>query len=325
MAAFRSTKYVSILGQPFLKWQVYASVAAVVLVVCGVIGALYYVMLQNRGASSEPAVAEALPAETLVPEKRGTAVRVLPEGYRTLSPLSQLLENHIRVTRLDEVGNYIARGTFGHLTDVSEGGVPMSEIVLMARAPDLYKFKTKYAVSGAVIEFGYDGEVVWLSDSQSWFGDNVEMRNFFASIAVLEASLAHLAWSYRSPAAQEYGLDSVLKLLAVEEWDGRECAVVQSYGLLPLTVYHYVDTSTYREVHRRAQFVNEDGDIVEVSINYYSSDEEATYGLPMGYQIFIDGKLHDTVRYANVRFNQAIMSAIFAPSRGSSIADLGVR
>ncbi len=320
MSAFKSKTYVSILGEPILKWKVHLSLAVVLLVVCAAIGTAYYIMLQNRGAVvSVPEVATS-ETEVVTPEPLPEVVErlepVLPDRYDTLSPLAQILEKHLRATQLDEVRDFIAQGSFG-------GELSNHKIVLKARAPNLYKFKTEYAAPGMVVEFGYDSEFAWIKDSRLVMGKSNPETDTFVSIAIMEASFAHLAWSYGSLAAQEYGLNTVLEWCPSEIWHGRECDVVRSYGLLPITMYHYIDKATSREVYRRAKFANAADEMVEVGIEYSPPDESAAYALPMGYRIFIDGKLHDTVEYTEVRFNRVIMSGIFTPPPDSFSTSVG--
>lgn len=233
----------------------------------------------------------------------------------------RLLEQHIAATRLDEVGNFIAMGTFGNVSADRSSGT----IVLKARAPNLYKFKTEYLPSGVAVEFGHDGKHTWSKSSQPLSGEVAAQWDYFASIATMEVSLAHLAWSYRSPAAKESGLDTVLELLPPEEWRGRPCAVVRSYGLLPVSMYHYIDTQTYQEVHRRAKIVNEKGVMVEVGIDLDQPDGSLPYGLPMGYHIFVDGELHDAIKYTEFKFNREVMEGLFAPPSDSSLRNLAIR
>ena len=246
----KSSKYIYILGEPVSRRKVYLGVLSVLIVVGILFGVVYSIMLQNSGAvvpASEVAasVPEEAASSSAVKASVSEVVRSVPEireipagplaGGKLLSPLERLLEEHLRATRLDEVSTYIAEGTFG-----PEPGD--QKIVLMARSPNLYKYRTEYLARGMVVEFGYDGEGVWLNQSrQPMDRSNAE---FFAGMAVLESSFTHLAWSYRSAEALETGLDTVLELLPSETWQGRTCAVVLSRGLLPVPIYHYIDTKS---------------------------------------------------------------------------------
>jgi len=176
---------------------------------------------------------------------------------------------------------------------------------------------------GTVIEFGYHGEGAWLDGSLQ----NMERAEaeLFTRMAIVESSLTHLAWSYRSSEALEYGLDAVLELLPAEVWQGRTCAVVLSHGILPVPMYHYIDVNTYREVHRRANLIGKDGATVEVGIDFDPPDGRSPYGFPMGYQLFVDGQLHDAIKYSKVKVNRVILSSLFAPSADCFFTSLGTR
>jgi len=314
-------RYFNILGEPVLRWKVYASLGSVLMIVGGLIGAVYFIMLQNRRVlvpEFDTPVSELAP---VAPEAVPVVLEPIPPSVNALqvnqlrSPLEQLLEQHLRATNLDGVNSYIAEGTFG--------GDAGDQILLIARAPNLYKYKTRYLVREAVVEFGYDGEASWLHQSRQKI--NREQAEFFTTMAIMESSLTHLAWSYRSSAAQEYGLGSVLELLPEVTWQGRTCAVVLSRGILPISMYHYIDTRTYREVHRHANLTNEKGVVFEVGLDFDPPDEGAPYGFPKGYKLFVAGELHDEVSYTEIRNNSAILSSLFDPPSNTSHSDLVTR
>ena len=314
MAKFRSksSKYIYILGESFARRKVYLGVLSVLIVVGVLFGVVYSIMRQNGGAqvsapevpASAPGVAASTPdVVRSVPEVSKIPQRPLPGG-KLLSPLERLLEEHLSATRLDEVNTYMVEGTFG-------GETSDQKIVLMGRSPNLYKYRTEYAATGVVVKFGYDGEHAWLNHSRQLQLMDRMYAELFAGMAVLESSFTHLAWAYRSAEVLENGLDTVLELLPSETWQGRSCAVVLSRGLLPVPIHHYIDMDTYQEVHRRSKIVNDKGVEVEVSLDFDPPDGSVPYGIPMGYQLFVDGKLHDTVKYTKVQVNRVIMPWLF--------------
>ena len=297
----------TILGSPVLKWKVYTIFACFLILSCVLGGVAYQVISESRGAV-------VLDPEEAPPEDVAKAAR--SENYETLSLLERLLEDHIRVTQLDEVSDFIAVGTFGANAE--------REVVLKARAPSSYKMRMTYPALGMIVESGYDGSQLWLKDNGTQYSEQIHADMFFVKIGMMEASLLHLPWSYRSLTAQEKGLGSVLELMPSEVWRGRECAVVRSYGLLPITMYHYIDTQTYRELHRRAQLTDKEGAFLEVGIDFDSLDAAASDTLPMAYQIFIDGKPHDWVKYSRIQFNRSIFSSVFSRPAESSLIDLDI-
>lgn len=307
MARLKSWRYLTILGYPVLKWKVYTSLVCFLILNCVLGGVAYRVISESRGAVVlDPVEA---PSET-----EAKAARMI--NYVALSPLERLLEDHIRVTQLDEVSDFIAVGTFG--------GNAEQEVVLKARAPSSYKMRTTYPALGIIIESGYDGSQLWLKENGTQYSEQIHADMLFVKIGMMEASLLHLPWSYRSLTAQVKGLDAVLELMPSEVWRGRECAVVRSYGLLPITMYHYIDRQTYRELHRRAQLTDNEGALLEVGIDFDSLDASASDTLPMAYQILVDGKPHDWVKYGRIEFNQSIFSSVFSRPADSILIDLDI-
>lgn len=93
MAAFRSSKHISILGHPILKRQIYASLAFLLIVVGAGASILYYVMLRNREAYlSVPEVAASVPEVAVsVPE---VAVSVPEVAVSEVTPTKKALPNY---------------------------------------------------------------------------------------------------------------------------------------------------------------------------------------------------------------------------------------
>ncbi|WPJ94363.1 hypothetical protein SH580_13060 [Coraliomargarita algicola] len=329
MSEPRYSKYFFILGEPIPKWKVYVSVASVLILVTGGAGFLYYMMLKNRSAvrPAAPAAVTTVTEDAARVAERSSSpgvelgsARVTSRNISTRSlmmseartPLERLLEQHMEATGFDQVNSYLVEGSVG-----VDGH---HEIVLIARAPNLYKYKTKYTASGGMIEFGYEGSGSWLG------GSDIEISRgaaeYYTSLALLEGSLTHLAWSYLSSDASEYGLASVLELQPSETWNGRSCAVVLSHGILPIPMYHYIDSETFRELYRRAKLTNLDGDLVEVGIRFDPPDESLHATFPKGYELYVDGKMLDDVAFSKLRLDRVILSSLFDPPANSAYVNL---
>jgi hypothetical protein len=224
---------------------------------------------------------------------------------RPASSLSELIERHLKATGFGELDVLIANGT-------ASATAPAFEVTLMARRPNLYKLKTESDQMDYMSQFGYDGQEGWFK--QRLVDLSPEDIEFFMRVALFESSVPHLAWSFQSDEAREFGLDTVLERLPSEQWQGRPCEVVVSRGLLPFPMYHYIDQETNEEVYRRAQ-ISRGAELVDVALGFDASEDAASPRIPMGYQLYIDGALHDTVRYTKIRANRTMLSSLFdAPS-----------
>ena len=90
-----------------------------------------------------------------------------------------------------------------------------------------------------------------------------------------------------------------------------------SRGILPFSITHYIDTGTYEEVYRRAIVRGPEGAPVEIELHFAPADGSTPTRLPMGYELYVDGKLHDTVTFSKTRVNRVMLSTLFnAPSDG---------
>ena len=139
-------------------------------------------------------------------------------------------------------------------------------------------------------------------------------------MALFESSLAQLAWSYQSRQAVESGLESVLERLPNEPWQERVCAVVVSRGLLPFPIYHYIDQESHEEVYRRTQVLR-GIDLVDLEMHLAPSDAAASPRLPMGYELYYDGTLHDTIAITKIRPNRGVFKSRFdAPSDATTVS-----
>ena len=302
----QAVKHVMILGQCVMKRDLYLAAGLLFAFIALLVGVAYAFIRQNQEAQRAVSYPE-LPVE----EERSLSPLLgeLEESWSVAvpqqSPLKQLLEAHSKATGLDKVSGYIAEGTFGQ-------GSADEKIVLMARAPNFLKYRTEYLARDLVVEFGHNGEQSWVQQSREVMAS--PQAEFFKRIAIFEASMSHLAWSYRSSYAQEHGLDAVLQLLPAE---APGVAIVRSRGLLPMVIDHYIDTETYQETQRRAKMLNDQGDEIEVRIDYDAAQGDGAYRFPHGYQLYVDGALKDTVKFSKLRVNDFMLSALFdAPESG---------
>jgi hypothetical protein len=308
---------------------VYLGIAAVVLVVGGIVGLLYSVMLQNRGAVHADSVNVPVEMPVKAPEVllpvASVAVEEMPLSVASPvldepqgdapSSLVQLLNRHIKATQFGELDAFIINGA-------ASATSAAFEVTLMARRPNLYKLKTESDRIDYMSQFGYDGQAGWFKQSQMDLPP--EEVEFFMRVALFESSVAHLAWSYQSDEALESGLDTVLERLPSETWEGRSCAVVMSRSLLPFPMFHYIDLETYEEVFRRTK-ISKGTEIVDVALKFAPPDDAASPRIPMSYELYIDGALHDTVRYTKVRANRTILSSLFDTPADASVTGLAPR
>ncbi|MFT5826294.1 MAG: hypothetical protein ACI8ZW_001803 [Yoonia sp.] len=305
MTKAKQSKYFNLLGEPVSKQFVYLGVVGIIVFVAAILGGGYYLMAKDRGSVPYPLSVRAEPLKPVVLglalEREGNARELASESALTAS-LRILLEQHVMATGLDGVKGYILNG------EVSIEGNTWN-LMLMGREPNLYKLKTESPDAEQYFESGYDGQSGWLRQSH----DPLKQAEsaFYMSMAVLESSLAHLAWSYRLAAVLEGGLDSVLELRTAELWNGQHCAVVVSRGILPFSITHYIDTDTFEEVYRRAMVPGMDGAVAEIELHFTPADGSSPYRLPMGYELYVDGKLHDTVTYTRARVNRMMLSSLF--------------
>ena len=299
----KSSQYIDILGQQVSKRTVLFVVGAVTIVVGGVVGLLYYLLL----AGSAPIVATAAAAPKAIVAEPNVRHRVNQSNSKisSQSSLVSLLENHLKATQLSEVNYLVVNGTV--LTANAT-----CELFVMARRPNLYTLKIMGIGFTYTSEIGYNGQIGWSRlDAINLSKDDVE---FFTRVALFESSLAHLAWSYQSRQSVESGLESVLERLPNEQWQGRVCAVVVSRGLLPISIYHYIDQQSNEEVYRRTQALR-GTDLVDLEMHFAPSDAAASPRLPMGYELYFGGTLHDTIVITKIRPNREVFKSRFnAPS-----------
>jgi hypothetical protein len=319
MAKPVSSAYIHILGEPVSKRSVYVAVASFVVLLIALLGGGYYMLAKHRAAgpqyreSMPPHVRPAL-RESFQDESEVAPVSVAPAVVSGARPdsavvisLPRLLDLHMEATGFDSVTSFILNG------QVAASG-SLWELTLMAREPNLYKLKTKPSDTMRSIEYGYDGERVWAGGFQPDL--NEAQFEFYMSLMVIESSITHLAWSYRSDAVLESGLDAVFELGPTEVWNGQRCAVVISRGILPIPITHYIDLNTYEEVYRRAIVTGPTGEPVEVELRFTAADGRMPQRLPAGYELYVDGELHDTVTFSQTRVNRMMLSSLFdAPSQ----------
>ncbi|CAA6679455.1 MULTISPECIES: hypothetical protein [unclassified Lentimonas] len=313
MARSRGVKHFDILGEQVSKRAVYLGVAGVVVLIAVILGGGYYLMAKNRNTTPLTRTPESVAPEPLMtamadPLDSAVVSVTVAESRESLSSpapitsLRGLLELHIKATGFDEVNSYILNGKVS-----VEGNI--WDLTLMAREPNLYKLKTESPTAELSFEYGYNGHQGWLR--QSYDHLNEAHTTFYMSMMLLESSLTQLAWSYDSAAALEGGLNSVLELRAPELWNGRSCAVVESHGILPFSITHYIDTDTFEEVYRRAAVTGVDGATAEIELHFVPADGSTPHRLPTGYELYVDGQLHDTVTYTRTRVNRVMLSSLF--------------
>ena len=313
----KSSQYIDILGQQVPKRTVLFVVGSVTIVVGGVVGLLYYLML----AGSAPiAATPAIPTTVTTPATPTAMVAEPKDSHRvnqsnskmsSQSSLVTLLEKHLEATQLSEVDSLIVHGAASTST-------VNCELVMMARRPNLYTLKTEGIGFKYTSELGYNGQIGW--SRLNLLNLNKDDVEFFTRVALFESSLAQLAWSYQSRQAVESGLESVLERLPNEQWQGRVCAVVVSRGLLPFPIYHYIDQESHEEVYRRTQVLR-GIDLVDLEMHLAPSDAAASPRLPMGYELYYDGTLHDTIAITKIRPNRGVFKSRFdAPSDATTVS-----
>ena len=304
----KSSQYIDVLGQHVSKRTVFFVVGSVTIVVGGVVGLLYYLLL----AGSAPIVATAATPTAVVAEPN-VRHRVNQSNSKMLSQSSlvTLLERHLEVTQLSAVDSLIVHGA-------ASASTVTCELVMIARRPNLYTLKTEGIGFEYISELGYNGQIGWSRlDLLNLNKDDVE---FFTRVALFESSLAQLAWSYQSRQAFESGLESVLERLPDEQWQGRVCAVVVSRGLLPFPIHHYIDQQSNEEVYRRTQILR-GTDLVDLEMHFAPSDAATSPRLPMGYELYFDGTLHDTIAITKIRPNREVFKSRFdAPSDATAVS-----
>jgi len=308
----KSSQYIDILGQQVAKRTVLFVVGTVTIVVGGIVGLLYYLLL----AGSAPIVATAA-APTAMMANSKVSKRVDQPNSRvpSQSSLVLLLEKHLKATQLSEVKSLIVNG-------MASTENTTCELVAMARCPNLYTLKTEGVDFKYTAAFGYNGKQGWVkTDFLNLNKDEVE---FFMRVALFESSLAHLAWSYHAHESLDYRLESVLERLPDEQWQGRVCAVVVSRGLLPFPIYHYIDQQSYEEVYRRAQVLR-GIDLVDLEIHFARPEVAASPRLPMGYKLYFNGTLNDTIAFTKIRPNRVVFESLFDAPSGATATSLSPR
>ena len=204
----KSSQYIDILGQQVAKRTVLFVVGTVTIVVGGIVGLLYYLLL----AGSAPIVATAA-APTAMMANSKVSKRVDQPNSRvpSQSSLVLLLEKHLKATQLSEVKSLIVNG-------MASTENTTCELVAMARCPNLYTLKTEGVDFKYTAAFGYNGKQGWVkTDFLNLNKDEVE---FFMRVALFESSLAHLAWSYHAHESLDYRLDSVLGVCLMSNGKG---------------------------------------------------------------------------------------------------------
>jgi hypothetical protein len=214
-------KYFFILGEPVLKRSVYLGIATALLVVCGGLGGIYYMLRQASGVvGKEPDIKAGAVWPKVAEATETDAQATLQEKKQFSAPantLEHVLERHLEVTGYGACSSFILKG-------IAKNQDTKVAANLMAIRPNLYKLKTKYELNGKEVQLGYDGQQGWLK--HEW-PQKVNLGNidFFMQVALFESSLMHLAWTYQSELALKLGIKKFLQRLPQERWQGRTCEV----------------------------------------------------------------------------------------------------
>jgi hypothetical protein len=312
----KSSKYIDVLGEQVPKRTVFFLVGAVTIVVGGVVALLYYLLLAGSApvAATTTTTTTAVAPTTLVVAEPKVNYGVDQPNRKMPSRLSlvTLLEKHLEVTQLSEVDSLIVHGA-------ASAPTVTCELIIMSRRPNLYALKTEGIGFKYTSKFGYDGKIGW--SRQDLLDLNKGGVEFFMRVALFESSLTQLAWSYQSLGAAESELKPVLERLPDEQWQGRDCAVIVSRGLLPMPIYHYIDLQSYEEVYRRTQVLRET-DLVDLEIYFAPSEAGVSPRLPMGYELYFDGTLHDSVTFTKFRPNRELFESQFDVPSDATVVDL---
>jgi hypothetical protein len=214
-------KYFFILGEPVLKRSVYLGIATALLVVCGGLGGIYYMLRQASGVvGKEPDIKAGAVWPKVAEATEEGSLATLQEKKQFSAPantLEHVLERHLEVTGYGACSSFILKG-------IAKNQDTKVAANLMAIRPYLYKLKTKYELNGKEVQLGYDGQQGWLK--HEW-PQKVNLGNidFFMQVALFESSLMHLAWTYQSELALKLGIKKFLQRLPQERWQGRTCEV----------------------------------------------------------------------------------------------------
>ena len=286
---------------------------------CGGLGGIYYMLRQASGDVGKETDMKTVTAWPKVAEATETdAQATLQEEKQFSAPantLEQVLERHLEVTGYGACSSFILKG-------IAENQDTKVAANLMAIRPNLYKLKTKYELNGKEVQFGYDGQQGWLK--HEWLKEvNLGNIDFFMQVALFESSLMHLAWTYQSELALKLGINKFLQRLPQERWQGRTCEVIMSRGLLPITMYHYLDAETYAEVYRKAEIVDGTKSIL-VEMKYSGTKKIGDSLAGIHCQLYFDGELHEALDWAKVRLNPVMLSALFAVPVDVSITGLAL-
>lgn len=228
---YKPETYVFIMGQSFPRGELIklSLIALFLLLALTVGGVLYYLdwretqLLRAANREKVDAFQEEVELEKV-----------------TIGPLKQFFEDYLQQTKFDEVDSIRAVGAYKLEQDEME-------ITFLVKRPGLYR--QTLSMESLLLEFGYDGETVWLTQSREVIeSSNLELLKLNKLLATLESSIPCLAWSYdpKEPITQ-------YELMPETSYDGHECYVIKNTELLPgMAVYHYIDKESKFEYYRRA-------------------------------------------------------------------------
>lgn len=283
--------YVFIMGQSFPRSELIklALIALLVLLMLAA-GGVYLYLDWKTGVEQRIAQAEEL--QELEAE---AAIEAADQN-----PLIAFFDFYLEQTNFDEIDSIRAVGPY------RVGEVEM-ELTFLAKRPGLYR--QSLSRGPLLIEFGYDGDTVWFSQSRDVVNSSdPDLMNLNKALATLESSIPTLAWEYnpQDPSDQFERMPDVV-------WQEHECFMIKNTGLLEggIPVYHYIDKGTGFERYRRASVQISPKRFKDVELFYDPPLEGSEYPVPGGMELYLDGRLYYNVDFESIRVNQGIASYLF--------------
>lgn len=219
-----------------------------------------------------------------------------------LNPLKSFFETYLKQTSFDQVDSIRAVGPY-EVDDVK------MELTFLAKRPGLYRQSLR--LNDLLIEFGYDGEEVWFSQTHEVVDSaDPDLMNLNKSLAILESAIPSLAWEYdpKVPITE-------FELMPDIVWEGDDCYVIKNTGLLEgIPVYHYIDKATGFEHYRRASVQIAPKRFKDVELFYDPPLADSKYPIPGGMELLLDGRLYYKVEFESVRVNPGLLNYLFEKS-----------
>ncbi|MEO0508784.1 MAG: hypothetical protein AAF065_02860 [Verrucomicrobiota bacterium] len=221
------------------------------------------------------------------------------EVQKAANPTVAFFDEFLEQTRFDEVFSINAVGIY------NVNGIEMN-LQFLAKRPRLYRQTLRK--NDKVIEFGYDGETVWFSQSHDVVdGENEALMSLNRSLAILESAVPCLAWDYNSEESIEG-----FELMPENDWNGHPCYVIKNSRLLENTVvYHYIDKESGFEHYRRASLQIAPRRYRDAELFYKAPLEGSEFTLPSGIELLLDGRLYYKVTFESVEVNKGLLNILF--------------